>query len=137
MNIRQQIINNLIDRMEAITGVNAVYDWHVQELAPAESPVINVKDLDDDMSDEGVIGKVDHDLNVDLEAQFFGKVSNAEAREMLLSMATAVGTDPKFGSLAYASSMKKAAVDPEETGELNTTATLSIVINYRSDLWTL
>jgi hypothetical protein len=137
MNIRQQIINELVDRMEDIDSVKSVYSWRVTELAPAESPIIIIKDTADNMPIDGVIGRIDHELNIDIEALFFGKESMDEAREMIASIAAAIGTDSTFNGLAYDTIMVSAEITAEETGKLNSTATLSIIINYRSDAWTL
>ena len=137
MNIRQQIINALIARMKAISGVNGVYPWRITELAPSETPIIIIKDTIDSMPEDGVIGRIDHELTVELSALFFGNDATEEAREMIASIAAAIGTDSTFSGLVYDTIITSAEISVDDAGQLNTTATLSIIINYRSDFWTL
>lgn len=137
MNIRQQIINALEIRLAAITSIKKVAVWEVMDFAPAEHPVILIKDTIDLMPSDGVVGKIDHELTVELNALFFGATAPALAREVVASILAAIGTDSTYGGLAYDTVINSAELDIDETGKLISAAIIDTTIFYRSDLWTI
>ena len=137
MNIRQQIIDALETRLNEIESVRKVSVWKVTDFAPAEHPVILIRDTIDSMPADGVIGKIDHELTVELNALFFGATSPEDAREMVASIAASIGEDATFGGLVYKVDINSAELDLDETGKLISAAIIDTTIYYRSDLWTL
>lgn len=137
MNARQKIINALETRMEAIADVKKVSVWKVTDFAPAEHPAILIRDTVDLMPSDGAIGRIDHELSVEISALFFGKTAPEDAREMTASILSAIGTDPTFGGLAYDTIINSAELDLDETGKMISASIIDTTIRYRSDLWTI
>ena len=123
--------------MNDIPSARKVSVWKVTEFAPAEHPVILIKDTIDLMPDDGVIGKTDHELTVELTALFFGATSARDSREMIASIIAAIGTDNTFGGLAYDTIVNSAELYLDETGKLISSVIIETTIYYRSDLWTI
>ena len=137
MNTRQLIIDELEQRMNDIETVKTVTVWKMTDFAPAEYPVISIKDTIDNMPTDGVIGKIDHELSIELNALFFGATSVKDVREMITSVVAAIGRDGTFDSLAYNTVINSAELDIDEAGKLQATALIDITIYYRSDIWTI
>jgi hypothetical protein len=138
MNIRQQIVDALETRMAAIGGIKKVAVWKVTDFAPAEHPVILIKDTVDSMPSDGVgKGKIDHELTIELTALFFGSTASSQAREVIASILAAIGTDSTFSGLAYDCVINSAELDIDETGKLISAAVIDMTVFYRSDLWTI
>lgn len=137
MNTRQQIIDALEAALKEISSVKTVSVWKLTEFAPAEYPVIIIKDTTDTMPGDGVIGKIDHELSVDIECRFFGGTSDESAREMVASIMAKIGEDYTLGGLGYDFMIQTATLEGDDTGKLISSITIETLISYRSDLWTI
>lgn len=138
MNIRQQIIDELQTRMESVTGVKKVTQWRVNDLAPAELPAINIKDTTDQMPSDGVIGRIDHSLEVELTAVIHrNDTAPTVSRQLIADMIQAIGTDPNLNSLAYDTVVNSADLNLDTTVTTYANATINITVNYRTGLWSI
>jgi len=137
-NIRQQLIDALETRLTTISGINRVSVWRASDLAPSELPAILIRDTVDTMPADGVgAGRIDHDLSVDITCMFSGNTSASNAREMIATIISAIGTDPLFGTLAFDTVLNSADLDLEDSAQLIAAAQISITIRYRSGLWSI
>jgi len=137
MNKRQQIVDTLTEMMTDVRGVKQVAVWKATEFAPAEYPVILIRDMLDSMPSDGAIGRIDHELEIDLTAMFFGATSASEAREMAALIMASLGTNPTFDGVAYDTVVNSAELDVDEFGKKVSSVTILITVFYRSELWTI
>ena len=137
MNKRQQIVDTLTEMMKGVDGVRKVAVWKITDFAPAEFPVILIRDTVDNMPSDGAIGRLDHELDIELTAMFFGKTSSDEAREMTALIIAALGENTTFDGVAYDTVVSSSELDVDEIGKKVSSAIINIVVLYRSELWTI
>ena len=138
MNIRQQIIDALEGRLVAIAGVNKVTQWRINDLAPAELPAINIKDTIDEMPSDGVIGKIDHLLQIELTAVIHRNATAPKvSRQLIADIIGAIGQDKTFSNLAYDTVINSAELDLDTTVTTFANARINITVNYRTGLWSI
>ena len=137
MNTRQTIIDKLETRIKSLSEVRTVSVWQMMDFAASEFPVVLIKDTIDLMPSDGVIGKIDHELTVEMTALFFGKTIADKARAMVATLMDAIGDDKTFAGNAYDTVVNSAEIDLDDSGKLLSKVTLDLTIYYRSDLWTI
>lgn len=135
MNTRQKIVDVLESRFKSLAGVRKVSIWKVTDFSPAEHPAILIRDTVDVMPSDGVIGKIDHELTVEISSLFFGQTSAKDAREMVATIMASIGTDKTYGGLAHDTIVNSAELDIDETGKKISAAVIDVTILYRSNLW--
>ncbi len=137
-NKRQQIVDALEIRMSAIDDIKRVAVWRASDLAPSELPAILIRDTLDIMSSDGIgAGRLDHELSVEVTAMYAGNTSATGTREIVSAIVEAIGTDPTFGGVAFDTILTSADIEIEDSAQLIAAANISIIIRYRSDLWTI
>lgn len=136
-NIRQQIVDKIEERLDTIDTIKNVSVWSMTDLAPAQYPAILIRDTVDTMPAEGIIGRLDHELAVEVTALFFGQTSPADARQVIADIVASIGEDKTFDGLAWDVTIDTAELDIDITGKMISGAIIEITVFYRSELWTL
>ena len=144
-NVRQQIVDALITRLEGITTANGysatietVSEWLLRPLEDSSLPAITIRDVGDTMPQDGIsVGRRDHELTVFLLVQFSGHSSLSQCRELLADMLAVLGAAPdNLGvSAVYSVEPINTELIADEANKKVGFGQLVISVNYRSSLW--
>ena len=152
MSVRQTIMTAVKARMETIRVSNGYYSnlgYNITEWVDTEStaipienlPALNIKDTSADIYTE-VIGKWNHYLTIEFEIYCTHLIDvSGEVRKIIEDVFTAIGTDPKWGSLADYTDFETTQGQKHlnikiETNEKNVAkATFRLVTLYNTDYW--
>lgn len=136
-NIRQDIVDAIEARLSTISNIKTVTLWRINDLQASELPAIVIRDTVDDMPADGIIGRRDHNLTVEVVVIFSGSTSAEKVREGIAAVMAAIGTDPTFGGLAYDTIPGNASMDLADSNMQHSAAQIDIVVRYRSGLWSI
>jgi len=149
---RQDIVDAIVTRLQGIGVGNVVTvggdsytcqtdvggrveSWRAEPYGENDLPAINVRDMLDPLEEEGVVGKTDHALRLEIACLVKGGTSVSEARNALRDMLRVLGSDETFGGLAYRSRPGVAEFAVEQASERLVGFTLDLLVAYRTARW--
>jgi len=148
--IRQQLVDAIEARLGSIAPgvafqlpggsyvcqgtIKGVYPWRKAAFSQTEVPAIKLDDADAKTS-PGPSTMHEHKLQVDLELYVAGKTSTSAVRSLMADVIAAVGSDPRWGGLAYWTDIDGHTVDVEQAGDVISAALVNLTVTYRTPLW--
>jgi hypothetical protein len=147
---RQLLVDRIVTRLKSIAPgvvfqlpdgphtcsetIKDVYPWRKAEFSPAEVPAIRLQD-GDASTKPGPSTKHEHDLDITLDLVTLGKVSASQVRTMMADVVAAIGSDPRWGGLAWWTEINGHELDVEQAGNTIAAAQIRLTVKYRTPLW--
>lgn len=143
MTIRQQIMSAVIARLQTITPDNGygfdlsanVEEWPATNLGPNKVPAAIVSDPGGGMQDAGVSGRLDHQMEIEIELIVKGTPSIVRA--LAGDVLQAIGTDPTWSGLAVDTTATGVQIAVEQHQHLFSGAQIDLTVMYRTIKWSL
>lgn len=141
--IRQQIITALDTRLKTITkakgyGTDAgknVFDWLDRDLADSELDAIVYRDPSNEIADE-TFNQTTNRLRLEIEARTKAAATTAaQIRKIVQDIYAALGTDEKFGQLAYQTLQVGETIDIQQQDKIMASATITLDVYYITQKW--
>ena len=148
--IRQQIMDAIEARLGGIAPgvtfqlpdasylcqgtIKGVYPWRKAKFSQSEVPAIKMSDTDA-KTFPGPSTKHEHKLQVDLELYVLGNTSTSAVRSLMADVVAAIGSDPRWGGLAYWTDLDGHTIDVEQAGDVVSAGLINITVTYRTPLW--
>lgn len=148
--IRQQLVDAVAARLETIapgvsfqlpdgeylcsSSLKGVYPWRKAPFSKAEVPAVKIED-GDARTIPGPSTKHEHKLQLDLQIVMLGSTSASAARSLMADIIAAVGSDPRWGRLAYWTDIDGHNLDIEQAGDVISGGEIHLTITYRTPLW--
>jgi len=136
-NIRQSIIDAMEIRFGELAGIKTVEVWHLGDWAENELPAIDIRDTTDEMPIEGIRGRRDHQLAVELTVKLIRSTSAADAREMIADIIKAIGIDETYGIQNTKTFIADADLVADAANQKIASARVALIVKYRSELWSI
>lgn len=114
--------------------IKTVVSWRKTAFSKAEVPAINFHD-GDARTTTGPSTKHEHALNFELEIHTAGATSASAVRSIMADVVAAIGSDPRWGGLAYWTTLDGENVSVDQAGEVVSAAQVRFTITYRTPLW--
>ena len=147
---RQQLVNAIAARLATIapgvvfqlsdgpytcqSTIKGVYPWRKVPFSKAEVPAIKMDDADAKTT-PGPSTMHEHKLAVDLEVHTLGATAASVVRAIMADIVAAIGSDPRWGRLAYWTDLDSHTIDVEQAGDIIGAAQINITVTYRTPLW--
>lgn len=146
---RQNIIDAVKTRLQAIDGVNPYYldlsaNVYIQRDAPFETwnerelPGVNIVDTDEDPDQELMNGPSNvwyRSLKVAISLVSNGALADTQVREGIADIERAIGTDLTWGTLAIDTKWTGTTLEKDQQEQRILSATVNIEILYSTTQW--
>ena len=147
---RQQIVDAVAGRMALIAPghsftlpdgtyvcggtIKGVYPWRKKPFSKAEVPAIKFNDEDAQVV-PGPSTQHENRLSFTLEAAILSDTTASAARALLADIVAAIGSDPRWGGLAYWTDIQSHSVDLEQARDVISGVQILFTVTYRTPLW--
>ena len=147
---RQQIVDAIAARLALIAPghvvtlpdgdytcsatVKGIYPWRKKAFSKAEVPVIKFTD-DDANVGPGPASQHENKLSINLEGIILADTTASAARALLADVVAAIGSDPRWGGLAYWTELTSHSIDVEQAGDVISGVQVMFTVTYRTPLW--
>lgn len=150
ISIRQQIVDAIAVRMGQIVKgqvfdlpdgpytcentIKGVYPWRKTPFNKAELPAIELWDNSAD-TNPGPASRHEHHLPIGLQVCVSGQTSASVARSYMADIVAAIGSDPRWGGLAFWTELTGHGLAMEQAGDIVAAAQIGFTVQYRTPLW--
>lgn len=147
---RQQIVDAIEARLKGIAygltlqlpdgpyicqnTIKGVYPWHKAAFNQAQLPAIEFWDANADTS-PGPASQHEHELPIILQVSTPGVQPASIARTLMQDIIAAIGSDPKWGGLAYWTDITGHGLMVEKAGDVIAGAQVLFTVKYRTALF--
>jgi len=134
MSVRKQIVDALVARFEAISGVTTVDQWAVGSLGVSDLPAIVVRDADSSANSESM-SETEHvaEINIDVLAEGDNAMDAVDA--IVENVLLKIGEDETIGSLCEFCTLGGVAKSLEQQEDRIASANVVVSANYSTELW--
>ena len=116
------------------SSINGIYPWRKAAFGKTEVPAIRFTDDNADAK-PGPSTQHEHKLKITAEGVVVGTTSASTARAMMADMVACIGSDPRWGGLAYWTELDSHAIDLEQAGDTIAGLQINFTVTYRTPLW--
>ena len=147
---RQQIADAIQARLETIlpgkvfnlpsgaytctSTISTAYQWRKTVFSKADLPGVCFRDEDADVV-PGPVGIHESHMKIALEAIMAPSTLATTARAMLADIVAAIGSDPRWGGLAYWTDIHSHSIDLDQAGDAIPACQVLFTVTYRTPLW--
>lgn len=114
--------------------IKGIHPWRKTAFGKTEVPAIRFRDGDADV-EPGPSTQHENKLRVVLDASILGSVTASVARALLADVVAVIGSDPKWGGLAYWTDITSHSVDVDQAGDVIEGVQVHFTVTYRTPLW--
>ncbi len=134
MSVRKQIVDALVARFEAISGVTTVDQWAVGSLGVSDLPAIVVRDADSSANSESM-SETEHvaEINIDVLAE--GDNAMDAVDSIVENVLLKIGEDETIGGLCEFCTLGGVAKNLEQQEDRIASANVVVSANYSTELW--
>lgn len=145
MSVRQQLVTAVEAALAGIRKTNGyatnagatLQPWRTRMLGKDEDrPALTVRDPADVIA-RTTYGLDSHGLTLEVEGATDGDATAADLRELAADLLKALGADPTWGGLAEDTALTGVRLDVVQDGIPTGMVTVTAVVQYETDPWTL
>jgi hypothetical protein len=116
------------------SSIKGVYPWRKAAFGKTEVPAIRFTDDNADVN-PGPSTQHENKLQITLEGFVLGSTSASAARSLMADVVACIGSDPRWGVLAYWTDLHSHAIDVEQSGDVIAGVQINFNVTYRTPLW--
>jgi len=134
--LNQQIINRVKNNLEAIDGIEKVFEWLSRPLGEKEFPALILRDPDDHVADSSLGVTEAHSLKLEVDIVVTpDEIEATRVRELIPLVKQAVGDAISNDDFYYHGSYKGRTIIGEHKDYFYVASRLTFMIDFETEKW--
>ena len=110
------------------------YSWRKAPFSKAELPAVRFTDDNAEVV-PGPSTQHESRLKISLDGVMAGGTSASAARALMADVVAAIGSDPRWGGLAFWTDIHSHSIDVDQAGDVVSACQVVFTVTYRTPLW--